>query len=361
MKITKDIEFDSLIDVVQACDSCARMCGSKRVLNRGCGPLNARIVVIGEAPGRLGADATQLPFHGDKAGHNFEKLLEMVGITREELFITNAALCNPKDANGNNSTPSDSELAACAVHLRRQIELIDPWLVLTLGAAALKAVGFIEPHKLELRNAVRSSFRWYRRELIPLYHPGQRAMIHRSFANQLADYNFVAEKVRRLGSKGRPPTSPASADVAMIAKELLYRGGARSYFSLHKLCYLAEVSFAKSEGRRMTRAYYIRQKDGPYCVDLHLQRLKAAGVGLETSTRAGKTWVSLSSTGLFGEEERAPLPALEASIIDSVLRQYASVSDDRLKTISYLTTPMRQILRREKAGSNQINAPILFM
>ncbi|WP_321854507.1 uracil-DNA glycosylase family protein [Paraburkholderia tropica] len=77
------------------------MTGSARILGLGCGPLDAPLVFVGEVPGQLGADGSHLPFHGDKSGHNFERLIEQVGISRYEVFVTNAVLCNPKDERGN--------------------------------------------------------------------------------------------------------------------------------------------------------------------------------------------------------------------------------------------------------------------
>jgi uracil-DNA glycosylase family 4 len=73
--------FRDLVGRVQACRKCDRMNDSKRVLSFGCGSIDSPIMFIGEAPGRLGADDSQLPFHGDKSGHNFESLMEQVGIT----------------------------------------------------------------------------------------------------------------------------------------------------------------------------------------------------------------------------------------------------------------------------------------
>src|ERR1700722_9261259 len=90
-------QFDALVSEVNACRACPRMSGSQRVLSRAAGQLDARVMFIGEAPGRLGADGSGIPFHGDKAGNNFEELLERVGLTRYAIFVTNAALCNPKD------------------------------------------------------------------------------------------------------------------------------------------------------------------------------------------------------------------------------------------------------------------------
>src|SRR5579864_2167988 len=119
---------------------------SQRVLSRAAGRLDARIIFVGEAPGRLGADGSGVPFHGDKAGNNFEELLDRVGLTRYAIFVTNAALCNPKDEYGNNSTPKKAEIEACSGFLRRQIDLVDAPVVVSVGSAALYAMSLIQPH-----------------------------------------------------------------------------------------------------------------------------------------------------------------------------------------------------------------------
>ena len=177
------------------------MRNSARILGHSSGNLEAKIMFIGEAPGRLGADDTGIPFHGDRAGHNFEELLDFVGISREEIFITNAVLCNPKDSKGNNSPPKSIEIKNCSNYLKRQIDLINPKIVVTLGLNALKATKLIENHDLSLSTDIRTKNFWYKRILIPVYHPGQRAMIHRSMANQRSDYQFIAETIKNLEIK----------------------------------------------------------------------------------------------------------------------------------------------------------------
>src|SRR5581483_1024754 len=178
--------FDRLVCEVRDCRLCARMDERNRVLSPANGPLNAKLMFIGEAPGRLGADATQIPFHGDKAGDNFERLIEQVGISRYDCYVTNAVLCNPRNDEGNNAPPSKREIGNCTAFLRRQIELVDPDIIVTLGGNSLLALDLLKPHGVRLAEGVRRVVPWEGRILIPLYHPGQRAMIHRSFLNQLA-------------------------------------------------------------------------------------------------------------------------------------------------------------------------------
>jgi len=360
--MSNDELFDVLVGDVLSCKTCPRMATSKRVLNRGCGPLAAPVMVIGEAPGRLGADSSQLPFHGDRAGHNFEELIRLVGLTRAELFITNAVLCNPKDEHGNNSTPVGREVAACSSFLKRQIDLINPSFVVTLGAVALKSLVSIEAHSISLRDGVRTAIPWYGRLLFPLYHPGQRAMIHRSFANQSADYQFLAETVKRsIHGRRKPIFSAARLDATILADAILSRVGPISYFALHKLSYLSELRHKDEFGERITNSYFVRQKDGPYCVDLHPVRLKKAGLDIVVS--GGKKPVVARAAGsLFEEDHRDSLQLSKTAllVIQEVIDKYGSLSDSKLKTIVYLSRPMREILRRERSGVSQFNAPVVM-
>src|SRR3712207_6403845 len=103
-----------LAQIVSGCRLCPRMEGRARVLGRKNGGLFARVLFVGEAPGRLGADRTGMPLSGDRSGNTFERLLRAARLTREEVFITNAVLCNPRDEKGRNARPMKSELNNCS-------------------------------------------------------------------------------------------------------------------------------------------------------------------------------------------------------------------------------------------------------
>ena len=353
-------KFDALVCRVRDCTACKRMKDSQRVLGPSAGSLRAPIMFIGEAPGRLGADSSGIPFHGDKAGHNFEQLLRQVGISRYAAFVTNAVLCNPRDEAGNNSTPSSQEVENCSAHLREQIDLVSPRIVVSLGATALRATSLIEQHQFSLQKHVRTAQRWYGRILIPAYHPGQRAMVHRSFANQLSDYQFIAETLNRLDKNKRKMSTSLRADTYEIVDFITRTIPAMSYFKLHKIFYLAEYAAAKELGERLTTAYIVRQKDGPYCTDLHIAKLKKAFPDLQIQTRTNGLFLSRSRMGLF-DSLGGTLHKQAIEILDGVIKKYASYDDAQLKTAVYLTVPMRRILRAEKSlRKNFFNVPIEF-
>lgn len=360
---TKHTQFGKLAEEVRACTKCARMCESARVLNYSAGNLNAELLFIGEAPGRLGADETEVPFHGDTSGRNFEDLISFAGISRNDVFVTNAVLCNPKDEKGNNSTPTLSEAANCQPFLRRQIELVNPRIVVPVGNTALRALSVIEPHGLSLSQNVRTIHSWFGRSVIPLYHPGQRAMIHRSFANQRSDYQFVAEQWRRLTQVRRISSGATQSDVMAIARYLLASRGAVTYFELHKLAYLTEYLHVRKSGRRLTSAYFIRQKDGPYCTDLEIDRIRRADGSIRIFKEGSKLCLRLGENRTPHLFSAQPEISEEAKVAaDEAMLRYGGKNDSELKTAVYLTAPMRFLLRREQSTkSNLYNSPIEFL
>ena len=151
---------------------------------------------IGEAPGRKGADRTRVPFSGDQSGANLDRFLGSIGLRREQIFITSAALCNPRTESGANRKPAQKELANCSDFLRRTIELIDPRVIVTLGTVALEALKRIEYHELSLKESGAAIHSLQQRVLVPIYHPSPQVLAsHRREAEQLRDYQVVAQAV----------------------------------------------------------------------------------------------------------------------------------------------------------------------
>jgi len=196
----KKLKFEMLVENANRCNLCTRMYGRKKVLSENNGNIDSKIIFIGEAPGRLGADRTGIPFYGDKAGQNFEKLLQFTGLTRQQIFITNAVLCNPRDEKGNNSPPSKQEIRNCSLYLSILIDIIEPEVIVPLGQCALRSLNFIEAHQIELRQDVRKTAKWGKYTVVPMYHPGPRATIHRSIADQRGDFSFVGEILGHQGT-----------------------------------------------------------------------------------------------------------------------------------------------------------------
>src|SRR5687768_17656175 len=123
MKQLDQSRFEALVEEAASCTRCPAMCGRSAVLSDLNGSPDARIMFIGEAPGRKGADRTRVPFSGDQSGANFDRFLSSINLVRKEIFITSAALCNPRSDSGANRKPSQKELSNCSSFLRRTIEM----------------------------------------------------------------------------------------------------------------------------------------------------------------------------------------------------------------------------------------------
>src|SRR5918912_2753198 len=147
----RDRLFTALAAEAAVCRLCPAMCERRAVLSEHNGRPDARVMFVGEAPGRQGGDRTRVPFSGDQSGRNFARYLASVGLTRDEIFITNAALCNPRSETGTNRRPTREEVSNCSEFLRRQIETIGPSVVVTLGAVSLAALKSVEYHRLTLK------------------------------------------------------------------------------------------------------------------------------------------------------------------------------------------------------------------
>jgi uracil-DNA glycosylase len=197
--LDKRAQFTSLCVEAATCVHCEAMCDRAAVLSELNGALDARVMFIGEAPGRKGADRTHVPFSGDQSGSNFDRFLQSIELRRDEIFVTSAALCNPRSASGANRRPSAREIRNCSEFLRRTIELVQPAMIVTLGTVALEALKLIHYHEFSLREDAATVRKWNGRLLIPLYHPSPQVLItSRNEQQQLRDYRVVARAIARL-------------------------------------------------------------------------------------------------------------------------------------------------------------------
>ncbi|HLG10874.1 MAG TPA: uracil-DNA glycosylase [Dehalococcoidia bacterium] len=192
----------ALVQEVLRCYACEGMAHC-HTLGASNGPSDARVLFAGEAPGRFGAGRSGVPFQGDESGKRFESLLGLAGLRREDVFVTNAVLCNPLDAAGRNRRPKASEVKRCSDFLHRQIEVIDPAFVVALGGVALEALGRIEAHWISLREDCGRPAEWLGRTLVAVYHPGRRALVHRGEAQQAEDWRRLGELVSATAPRRR--------------------------------------------------------------------------------------------------------------------------------------------------------------
>ena len=357
--------FNDLVESVQHCDLCPRLCDRRKVLSPANGNVDAKVLFVAEAPGRLGADRTGIPLHGDRTGDNFETLLGNIGWRREDVFITNAILCNPKQENGNNGTPTPDEIANCSAYLEMVITLIRPEVVVSLGATALSALDRLSPHGIELRAGVAQITPWRNTKLFPLYHPGPRAVIHRSLAKQRSDFMRLAKAVNptqgiveRKQRRRRAPTlfSQGTSPTQEVVRVFLELGGRMTYFKMTKLMYLVDLFALDTLGHTVTNNVYLRQVDGPWAPDLNkaLDHMQGHEV-----RRFFVRKIPMVAPG--------PSPRCDVQLDDDILglvsevfRKYGAMSNAEIKTAAYRTSPMRFILQEECKGKKMVNKPVLY-
>ena len=158
----------SLADLEAAIRGCLKCALGPGRLNFvfGEGHPRAGLMFIGEGPGR-DEDLQGRPFVG-KAGELLDKMIGAIGLSRQEVYIANVVKCRPPD----NRTPFPEEAAACLGYLRRQIELIQPRVIVTLGATPLRELVGLKEGITKVRG------QWKRIEtggrsipVMPTFHP----------------------------------------------------------------------------------------------------------------------------------------------------------------------------------------------
>lgn len=154
-------DLETLRTVAESCTRCPLHEGRKQVVF-GEGDPGARMVCVGEAPGAR-EDETGRPFVG-RAGRLLDRLLLAVGFRREEVYICNVLKCRPP----RNRDPRTEEIEACAPFLLRQVELLDPGVVVAFGAFASRTLLDTSGSLGSLRGRVHE-FRGY--PLVATYHP----------------------------------------------------------------------------------------------------------------------------------------------------------------------------------------------
>jgi DNA polymerase len=157
--------LEELHGLIRNCTKCEELAEYRSQAVPGVGPADARVVFIGEAPGRW-EDQKGEPFVGD-AGAYLTQLLARIGLDRSQVFITNVVKCRPPD----NRNPKTPEMDNCEAYLERQLALIKPDLVVLLGRVALER--FFPREKITEAAAVPRKKTVAGREItfLPMLHP----------------------------------------------------------------------------------------------------------------------------------------------------------------------------------------------
>jgi len=147
--------------IAASCTECALSEERKNVVF-GSGSPDADVLIVGEGPGQQ-EDEQGLPFVG-RSGQLLGKLLLEIDLSRDEVYIANVVKCRPP----RNRDPRPDEIDACKPYLRRQIELVDPAVVVTLGNFSSKLLLRTTTGISRLRGL---AYEWWGRYLVPTFHP----------------------------------------------------------------------------------------------------------------------------------------------------------------------------------------------
>ncbi len=190
--MSKAKELEELKAEALQCQLCELRSGCSQVVF-GEGSPEAGIMLIGEGPGRE-EDKIGKPFVG-RAGQLLDKILEACGFERSKhVYIANIVKCRPPQ----NRVPTPLERAACKPYLLRQIEIIEPKIIILLGATALQ--GFLDPQAKI--SQVRGQWQtWQNIQVMPTYHPA--ALLRNSGLKRPTweDFKNVVSKYRELVDK----------------------------------------------------------------------------------------------------------------------------------------------------------------
>jgi DNA polymerase len=142
-------------------------------------------MVVGEAPGQQ-EDEDGVPFVG-RSGQLLVRLLGEIGIGRDDVYISNVVKCRPP----HNRDPKQDEIDACKPYLRRQIELVDPAVVVTVGNFSSKLLLGTTTGITKLRG---TAYEWWGRYLVPTFHPAAALRGGDNVTNQIrADLVLVRD------------------------------------------------------------------------------------------------------------------------------------------------------------------------
>lgn len=182
-------ELETLKTEVLSCYKCV-LSQTRTNVVFGEGNPKGGILCIGEGPGR-DEDMKGRPFVG-RSGQLLDKILLACGFTRNEhAFIANIVKCRPPE----NRIPSPEEKAACMPYLMKQIELLDPKIIILLGATALN--GLVDP-KMKITSVRGQWLTWQNRLVMPTYHPSALLRNPNLKKDSWEDFKKVVAKYREL-------------------------------------------------------------------------------------------------------------------------------------------------------------------
>ena len=208
-------ELKTVFAEAMGCTRCPQLAAARNTVVFGAGNADADLMFLGEAPG-ANEDQRGLPFVG-QAGRLLETLLSEIGLSREDVFISNVLFCRPPG----NRDPLPQEIQNCQGYTFRQLELIAPKVVCTLGNFATKLLrgdptGITRLHgREEVRTLGPRTVR-----LLPLYHPAAALYTPAMLQTLREDFARIPGLLALdAPEQPRPLTEPEAVEVASVEAE----------------------------------------------------------------------------------------------------------------------------------------------
>ena len=193
--MSKEEDMGKITGAVENCRKC-NLWKTRKNPVIGDGSLDSEILFVGEAPG-YNEDLQGCPFVG-KAGKILDELLESIGLKRDEVYIANILKCRPPD----NRNPLKTEIAACTEYLNKQIEIIQPMIILPLGNFACSYI--FEKFDLKydkISNVHGKTFQintlMGNIKIIPLYHPAVATYNPNTKNTLLEDFKIIEKLLNK--------------------------------------------------------------------------------------------------------------------------------------------------------------------
>ena len=198
----------------RSCTLCPQLAATRTTVVFGSGNADADLMFVGEAPGK-NEDEQGLPFVG-QAGKLLDRLLGEIGLTRQDVFVANVLKCRPPG----NRDPHPAEIEACEEYLTRQVDLIEPRVICTLGNFATKLLrgeptGITRLHgREEVRTVGNRTVLLY-----PIFHPAAALYTPANVEVLRADFARLPELLAMpaLLQPGEEEPVPEVAEPEMVA------------------------------------------------------------------------------------------------------------------------------------------------
>ena len=206
------IPLEDIRAQVEACHACPLADGRTQIVF-GDGNSHARVLIIGEAPGK-NEDLQGVPFVG-AAGKKLNALLDIAGLRREDVFIANILKCRPPS----NRDPRPEEIELCTPFLREQTRTIDPEFIVTLGNFSTKFILKTEVGITLLHGKLQQAGKF---KVFPIYHPAAAIYDRTKQAALEEDFATLGRLIREsdaAAAEAQAAAAQAAGDAAQAAEE----------------------------------------------------------------------------------------------------------------------------------------------